>query len=120
MPTSWVWCDLWSTGTLPASWGNLTGLTTLVLPKNNFTGKLPPSWGALSKLRTARLWGNSLNGPLPAAWSGMLALEEIQYNSNSLTGRSRPSGFCSPWDKMPSAPPSAHSPQRRHPALIPA
>ncbi|CEM32812.1 unnamed protein product [Vitrella brassicaformis CCMP3155] len=56
-------------GSLPAEWGSLTKLESLILKENNLTGTIPEQWGNLSSLQWLDLGGNRLSGTLNAiAW----------------------------------------------------
>ena len=53
------------TDTIPASLGDLTGLTHLDLSDNSLTGEIPREIGRLDNLVEVRLSGNSLTGCIP-------------------------------------------------------
>ena len=100
--------DLWDnnlSGPLPATWGNLTNLTSLNLGTttspgpsplswatnlhlggNSLTGPLPAFLGNLTKLRYLYLGDNSLTGPLPAFLGNLTNLTQLHLGRNSLTG----------------------------------
>ena len=81
-------------GSLPASLGNLTKLTTLALEANSgLAGStLPEIFGRLTGLRSAYLYGNGLVGTIPASLGQLTRLTKLLLNDNALTG-SIPSSF---------------------------
>lgn len=77
------------TGALPASFANLSSLTTLQLQGCGLTGTLPPAWGdGLQSLMLLNLSGNALRGPLPPSWGPLLggALLSLDASGNKLQG----------------------------------
>lgn len=74
------------TGTVPASIGSLSTLTTLILSNNGLHGPLPSSIGFLSALVNLRLGGNLLTGSLPSTIGCMTKLATISIASNKLSG----------------------------------
>jgi hypothetical protein len=60
-------------GTLPASWGKMSGLQVLDLFNNTqLTGTLPPSWGNLNLMESLTLSSlPGITGTLPCAWRSM-------------------------------------------------
>ncbi|CUG91027.1 GP46-like surface antigen, putative, partial [Bodo saltans] len=97
-------------GTLPASWGNMSSLRQLLLYSNSLSGsdgrstplysldvmdrnmrlsESPcdgPSWGDMSSLWNLYLYSNSLSGTLPVSWGNMSSLWYLYLYSNSLSG----------------------------------
>ena len=73
-------------GSLPASIGNLTGLTTLVLNQNLLSGSLPDSLGSLTQLVDLEMAGNQLTGSLPSSLTSLSMLVTLDLNSNSISG----------------------------------
>ncbi|CUG89772.1 GP46-like surface antigen, putative, partial [Bodo saltans] len=73
-------------GSLPPSWGNLTGLSSLYLHSNQLSGSLPESWGSLSSLQTLTLYNNSIRGSLPLSWGGMAAIIDLHLYANNIEG----------------------------------
>ena len=73
-------------GSLPASIGNLTGLTTLVLNQNLISGSLPDSLGSLTQLIDLEMAGNQLTGSLPSSLTSLSMLVTLDLNSNSIGG----------------------------------
>jgi hypothetical protein len=55
-------------GPLPASWGALGNLTTLVLTNSRGFGTLPSAWSSMSKLKTLQMQQNQLSGGLQLMW----------------------------------------------------
>lgn len=74
------------TGTLPASIGNLTGLTQLNLGSNNLSGSIPSTIGNLVNLKFLLLRNNQLTGSIPSAMGTLVALEELRLEQNQLSG----------------------------------
>ena len=73
-------------GSLPASIGNLTGLTTLMLNTNLLSGALPAALGLLTNLVDLEVAGNQLSGALPASLGSLTLLETLDLNNNAITG----------------------------------
>jgi Leucine rich repeat len=62
-------------GTIPASFGNLTSLTSIRLDHNSLSGKVPRTLTKLSKLKTLNVNDNYLTGSLPT-------LSQVTYNDD--------------------------------------
>lgn len=73
-------------GSLPASIGNLTGLTALILNTNLLFGALPDSIGRLTNLMDLEVAGNQLTGPLPSSLGSLTSLTSLDLNNNAITG----------------------------------
>ncbi len=73
-------------GTLPASLGNLTGISDLYLSSNNLSGTIPGSIGNLTALIFLYLSNNKLEGSIPASIGNATALRELHLGHNKLTG----------------------------------
>ncbi|KAL5790916.1 hypothetical protein ACOSQ2_005804 [Xanthoceras sorbifolium] len=73
-------------GSIPASLGNLTTLTSLYLSDNGLTGTIPSSLGQLSLLSVLDLSKNSLIGNIPASFVSLKNLSSLDISSNFLTG----------------------------------
>ncbi|KPA73256.1 putative GP46-like surface antigen [Leptomonas pyrrhocoris] len=73
-------------GSLPADWGGMAALESLYLNSNRLEGSLPGQWRFLSELMTLRLDKNTLSGTLPAAWFRLTSLSTLYLNDNILTG----------------------------------
>jgi Leucine-rich repeat (LRR) protein len=74
-------------GTLPATLGNLTGLTTIDLASNELTGGIPEALGNLVNLQALDLSGNSLGGLIPGSLGLLTSLSvELDLHSNLLSG----------------------------------
>ncbi|XP_062111222.1 piriformospora indica-insensitive protein 2-like [Humulus lupulus] len=74
-------------GQLPANIGNLAGLQRLVLAENRFSGHIPRSFGGLSKLLIFDLSRNLLSGPLPPTLGSLTSLLKLDLSNNLLEGR---------------------------------
>ncbi|KAL3501636.1 hypothetical protein ACH5RR_036085 [Cinchona calisaya] len=72
---------------IPTSIGSLSNLKRLVLSQNRFTGKIPDSLGKLSGLLILDLSRNSLSGPLPSTFGGMVSLLKLDLSNNQLEGK---------------------------------
>ena len=70
-------------GTIPAQFGNLTGLTTVLLRDNKLTGAIPTRLGNLSYLD---LSNNRLTGSIPTQLSSLTRLSTLNLANNRLTG----------------------------------
>lgn len=74
------------TGTIPASIGNLTQLTTLSMSGNNLTSTLPPEMANLTNLQILSLGENAIGGGIPE-WMGNLGrLKNLDLGYNQLSG----------------------------------
>ncbi|HEX6051447.1 MAG TPA: hypothetical protein VFZ21_19345 [Gemmatimonadaceae bacterium] len=82
----WLTLELGLTGTIPATLGNISTLTNLVLQNNDLTGPIPASFGNLSNLIELRLGSNALTGSIPAELGNLTKLEELMLSNNNLTG----------------------------------
>ncbi|KAK7199491.1 Leucine rich repeat N-terminal domain/Leucine rich repeat/Leucine Rich repeat [Novymonas esmeraldas] len=78
-------------GSLPASWSRLTGLTEVTLAGNALTGSLPAEWSSMQQLTSLDLSVNKVHGTLPDSWGNMGALRQLHLNNNELTGTIPPS-----------------------------
>jgi hypothetical protein len=71
--TTVVWSEscigCYLAGTIPASIGNLTGLTSLQLTSNVLVGSIPSSLLSLSNLVDLQVGGNQFNGTFPGAFA---------------------------------------------------
>ncbi|CAN0876536.1 Piriformospora indica-insensitive protein 2 [Linum grandiflorum] len=74
------------TGELPANVGNLKNLRRLVLAGNRFTGRIPESFGLLTKLLILDLSRNSLSSSLPFTFGSLTALLKLDLSNNHLQG----------------------------------
>ena len=70
-------------GTIPAQFGNLTGLTTVLLRDNKLTGAIPTRLGNLFYLD---LSNNRLTGSIPTQLSSLTNLTLLDLSNNRLTG----------------------------------
>uniref|UniRef100_A0A2N9HLV5 Leucine-rich repeat-containing N-terminal plant-type domain-containing protein n=1 Tax=Fagus sylvatica TaxID=28930 RepID=A0A2N9HLV5_FAGSY len=73
-------------GAIPASMGNLSKLTSLLLMGNLFSGELPSSLGNLTQLEELDISENQLKGPIPSEISRLHHLSRLDLSDNSLTG----------------------------------
>ena len=73
-------------GTLPASFADLSALTSLDLAYNTIQGELPPEIFKLSRLAHLSLTGNGISGSIPAAVAQLTVLERLYLANNALTG----------------------------------
>ncbi|KAM6548193.1 hypothetical protein CsatB_019869 [Cannabis sativa] len=74
-------------GQLPANIGNLAELQRLVLAENRFSGHIPHSFGGLSKLLIFDLSRNLLSGPLPPTLGRLTSLLKLDLSNNLLEGK---------------------------------
>lgn len=73
-------------GTLPASLGQLTHLTNLLLLGNQLTGNIPPEIGNLESLVVLALELNQLSGGIPSSLGDLSSLEWLSAGANQLSG----------------------------------
>jgi len=73
-------------GSLPSSFGNLLGLTTLSFNHNKLNGTIPASIGNLVQLTLLDLTDNSLTGTIPASLGKLKQLTDVGLYTNLLTG----------------------------------
>ncbi|KAK1412087.1 hypothetical protein QVD17_33063 [Tagetes erecta] len=83
---SLVLIDNGLSGSLPVSIGRLTRLQRLVLSGNLFTGKIPESYGDLSELLIMDMSRNSLSGNLPLTFGGLTSLLKFDLSKNQIEG----------------------------------
>ncbi|KAK1361924.1 Piriformospora indica-insensitive protein 2 [Heracleum sosnowskyi] len=69
-------------GNVPTNLGNLPNLKRLVLSGNRFTGQVPVNFGALSVLLILDLSRNSLSGTLPFTLGGLKSLLKLDLSHN--------------------------------------
>ncbi|XP_042500699.1 piriformospora indica-insensitive protein 2-like [Macadamia integrifolia] len=73
-------------GQIPAIFGNLTKLQSLVLLENRLSGELPMNLGNLIRLRRLILAGNQLSGRIPDCLGGLTELLIFDSSRNSVSG----------------------------------
>jgi Leucine-rich repeat (LRR) protein len=73
-------------GQIPNDLGLLTGLTRLLLSRNQLTGTIPSSLGVLTALTELQLWDNRLSGFIPSSLGALTALTYLGLSSNQLSG----------------------------------
>ncbi len=73
-------------GRVPAAFGHLAGLRSLVLDSNALTGAIPPELGKLTDLERLGLANNALTGPVPAELAKLSSLRKLWLSGNRLTG----------------------------------
>jgi uncharacterized repeat protein (TIGR01451 family) len=71
-------------GSIPASFGNLTELINVFM-NNNLITSLPSSFWNLNKVQYLMLANNPITGSIPATVSNMTAMYHFQMNSTSIT-----------------------------------
>lgn len=74
------------TGEIPASFGDLINLQSLVLLQNGLVGEIPSNFGDLIKLKRLVLSGNSLTGPISANLGRLSELLILDLSRNLLSG----------------------------------
>ena len=72
--------------TIPSTIGELTNLTGLYLFGNRLTGEIPTSIGKLTELKRLQFSENSLNGSIPASLVNLTKLWDLEFQHNQLTG----------------------------------
>ena len=73
-------------GSIPASFGNLTELEVLNFSHQDLSGKIPFSLGNLTKLKNLHLRDNKLSGKIPSTLGNLSKLETLDLASNQLSG----------------------------------
>ncbi|KAF3780943.1 Piriformospora indica-insensitive protein 2 [Nymphaea thermarum] len=74
-------------GAVPASLGSLAALNRLVLAGNRLNGQLPGAMGLLKELLILDLSSNRLSGEVPTTFGGLGSLLKLDLSSNSLSGK---------------------------------
>lgn len=75
------------TGLLPAAWGNMTRLQSLLLSYNASTPhptsslSLPGSWAGFSSLQRLSMSNWRLEAGLPSLWSSIQSLQELRFRN---------------------------------------
>uniref|UniRef100_J3LKQ2 Malectin-like domain-containing protein n=1 Tax=Oryza brachyantha TaxID=4533 RepID=J3LKQ2_ORYBR len=72
-------------GSLPDSFGNLTGIQTIYLSGNKLTGSIP-DLTSMHILTALRVDGNQLSGAISPSLGTLVNLKELYLNNNNLTG----------------------------------
>ncbi|MCO5284948.1 MAG: T9SS type A sorting domain-containing protein [Chitinophagaceae bacterium] len=72
--------------TIPASFGNLTGLVFLNLIDNQLSGSIPYAMGNLTNLESLNLGANYLTGSIPSSLGNLSKLKYLYLYSTYLTG----------------------------------
>lgn len=104
------------TGTISPFLANLTGLTRLVLSRNNLSGPIPPELAKLPNIALVDLEYNNLSGPLPVFPPGVLNITGnplLDPSTPSAPGSSPPSPVGTP--PSPGSPPSVPTSPRPSP-----
>ena len=73
------------TGSIPAALGSLVALTSLDLSDGGWSGAIPAELGSLTSLTSLDLSGNALTGEAPAALGLLTALTSLDLSGNALT-----------------------------------
>ena len=73
------------TGSIPAALGSLVALTSLDLSDGGWSGAIPAELGSLTSLTSLDLSGNALTGEAPAALGLLTALTTLDLSGNALT-----------------------------------
>ncbi|KAH9627144.1 hypothetical protein KSS87_018384 [Heliosperma pusillum] len=84
------------TGSLPASIGQLTNLTSLSLNSNKFTGPIPASMGNLAKVSWLDLADNKLSGSIPVSNGTTPGLDLLTHTKHFHFGKNQLSGTIPP------------------------
>jgi len=74
------------TGTVPASYANLTRLQDLYLSANQLSGNIPEVLGSMTALVRLYLDSNQFVGTIPDTLKNLVNLECLYLNDNQLTG----------------------------------
>ncbi|CAM9435866.1 unnamed protein product, partial [Choristocarpus tenellus] len=77
--------QLFSSGTIPESLGNLSALSYLNLGYNKFSGSIPESLGNLSALTDLCLDDNELSGSVPETLGNLFGVQELYLGRNQLS-----------------------------------
>ena len=73
------------TGTIPVALGSLVALTSLDLSDSGWSGAIPAELGSLTSLASLDLSGNAITGEAPAALGSLVALTSLDLSGNALT-----------------------------------
>ena len=77
-------------GRVPAAFGHLAGLRSLVLDSNALTGAIPSELGKLTDLERLGLANNALTGTIPPELAKLSSLRKLWLSGNRLTGSAPP------------------------------
>jgi RHS repeat-associated protein len=77
-------------GKIPASVGDMKGLTFVNLGSNKLVGGIPARIGELTQLKKLYLFNNQLSKGIPSQLGNLANLEELQLQANLLTGNIPP------------------------------
>ena len=80
-------------GSIPGALGDLSKLEFLDLAQNQLTGGIPSSLGRLSELRYLSLEENKLSDSIPASLGDLRKLLQLRLDNNQLKGRLEPGLF---------------------------
>jgi len=81
-----LWINDGISGSIPNSLGNLSNLTILVLQNCQLSGSIPASLGNLLNLTTLTLVQNQLSGSIPASLGNLSKLTDLSLGTNQLSG----------------------------------
>lgn len=87
-----ITANIYLSGELPSSLGNMVSLTNLDLSYNAFTGTVPEVVGKLDKLVIFNVGGNHLTGTFVQSYCSLLNIVELHNELNVISG-SIPSCF---------------------------
>jgi len=74
------------TGTIPASLGQLTKLSTLYFAYNSLTGTIPTTLGLLTNMEWMDVFDNQLTGTIPSELGRLSMLTYFPFHTNKFTG----------------------------------
>ncbi|KAF5740634.1 putative Serine-threonine protein kinase plant-type [Tripterygium wilfordii] len=74
-------------GRIPASIGQLTGLSLFNVSYNSINGSIPPEIGQLTELQELGLAGNQLSGNIPDSLGSLRKVNQIDLSGNQLVGQ---------------------------------
>ncbi|KAL2484745.1 RNI-like superfamily protein [Abeliophyllum distichum] len=74
-------------GEIPTTIGNLINLKRLNLAGNSFTGRIPDNFGQLIQLLILDMSRNTLSGTLPLTFGGLTSLLKLDLSNNQLEGK---------------------------------
>ena len=78
--------NMFLSGTIPSSLGDISSLQYILLASNDLNGTIPSELAQLGNLTILDLQSNSLSGTIPTEFDLLTNLESFNYSGNSISG----------------------------------